>query len=88
MGDPEGLTIDHINRDPSDNRRSNLRICTQSENNMNRRTSDNPERGVTQRRGKWQVIIRVNGKLKWFGQYDSKEQAVSVAQEQYRHIAA
>lgn len=32
MNTPKGMEIDHINHDPSDNRRENLRICTRSEN--------------------------------------------------------
>ena len=32
---PDGMDIDHVNRDGLDNRRVNLRVCTRSQNNAN-----------------------------------------------------
>lgn len=36
MNAPTGATVDHINGDPLDNRRKNLRICPQGKQSLNR----------------------------------------------------
>ena len=45
---PKGFMIDHINHNPLDNRKCNLRIVSNSENQLNRRmTSNTGEYGIT-----------------------------------------
>lgn len=67
VGFSKGQEADHINRDKKDNRLSNLRYCTRSQNNTNKhpRTNMSSEYvGVTRDRGKWQSAIRtIFGKL-------------------------
>ena len=41
------LVVDHINGIPNDNRRENLRICTSSQNAMNRRNYKGKYKGVS-----------------------------------------
>lgn len=62
---PKGTMIDHRNGNPLDNRKSNLRFCTKSENSLNskqrvRRYS--AYRGVTydKERNKWLAQLKVN----------------------------
>jgi hypothetical protein len=63
---PDGMVVDHRNHDTLDNTDSNLRVCTQLENQQNRqgptRSGKSGIRGVTwhKYRNKWQAAIRIN----------------------------
>lgn len=79
LSDPATPSIDHINRNKLDNRKENLLPCTDSQNNKNRPTVRNKSsvhRGVSfnKKRRKWDVVIRVNGRLKWFGSHKTEEE--------------
>ncbi len=75
----DGVVVDHINHDALDNRRSNLRICTNAENLRNRlgpnKNSTGGIRGVTwlKRDSKWKAQIKVDGKNIQLGVFVSKE---------------
>lgn len=81
MEEPEGLEIDHINGDRSDNRRSNLRIGTRSQNCQNSLKRANPTsskyKGVSwiQAHGKWSARIKHNNKLIHLGYFDTEDEA-------------
>lgn len=76
----EGMTIDHINGDPSDNRWCNLRLATRRQNQGNRRTNHNSGSGVKgvewhPKSGKWRASIRINGRNKHLGVFLDKHDA-------------
>jgi hypothetical protein len=66
---PPDLVIDHINNNPCDNRRSNLRLATITQNNRNKRSRGGVSKykGVVYRAHKklWVARISVNGKRKY-----------------------
>lgn len=71
---------DHVNGDKLDNRRENLRIASNSENQRNRgKPSNNTSsyKGVSWHRsaGKWQAQIMVNGKSMYLGLFTTPEAA-------------
>lgn len=68
--------IDHINHNRLDNRKSNLRIATKSQNaaNSKKRKSSSKFKGVSwiQILGKWRARIRVNGKSYHLGVFNNE----------------
>jgi hypothetical protein len=73
--------IDHINGNPSDNRIENLRDVTRSVNLQNRQGPTKANKsgflGVIARGNKWRARIKVGGKGKYIGTFDTKELAHS-----------
>ena len=66
-GKPPKDLLDHIDRDPTNNRISNLRECTHAENQQNKRTYANNLSGVKgvswyPRYNKWRVRIQHRGR--------------------------
>jgi hypothetical protein len=62
------VQVDHINRDPLDNRRANLRLCTASQNNGNR-PPRNGMKGVFPFRSRFRARIKVEGRTINLGGY-------------------
>lgn len=80
MGAKKGQLIDHINQDPLDNRRANLRFADKSINALNaKRRSDNTSgyRGVifNKQAGKWQANIQIAGRKIHLGFFVHAEKA-------------
>lgn len=86
MNCPDDMVIDHINRNPLDNRRENLRICTQQQNTMNSSTRCDNTSGIPgvfwyKSRNKWMAYITINGKRKHLGYFKTKEGAVEARRQ-------
>lgn len=81
MTDPK-IIVDHINRNTLDNRKCNLRICTNQQNCMNvgkNKNSTSGYKGVSLKRcineDRWQSNIGYNFKHIYLGLYQTKEEA-------------
>jgi hypothetical protein len=83
MGSPKGMTIDHINGDVFDNRKCNLRICTQGENSRNghkQNKSISGYKGVIfdKRRNKYECKIKYNYKSIFLGCFIDPVEAAKI----------
>lgn len=73
--------VDHIDGDPTNNRKSNLRICNHVQNGQNSRIAKDNKSGVTgvywnNATNKWVASIRIDNKNVYLGQYIKKSDAV------------
>lgn len=78
--------IDHINHNRNDNRKDNLRKCSQSKNSMNRKRQSNNTSGITgvryrKENGIWIARIKIHGKEISLGTYTNKEDAIKARKE-------
>lgn len=74
MNCPEGMVVDHLNGDKLDNRKCNLRICTQRENVNNRHNV----KGYCYDKAKKKYMVRYN--RKYYGRYETEEEAIRAYQ--------
>jgi len=78
---PEGMEVDHVNRDSRDDRLENLRLATPSQNRGFNKSlrADNTSgfRGVTRHHGKWRAQINETR----LGRFDTKEEAAAAYQQ-------
>ena len=86
---PSGMEIDHINGDKSDNRISNLRICTINQNRQNKPKYKNNKSGFKgvyfesspRIKNPWRARIVVNKKPISLGNFSTKLEAHKAYQE-------
>ncbi|WP_341520726.1 HNH endonuclease [Pseudomonas sp. G.S.17] len=90
---PAGMVVDHINGDGLDNRRANLRVCTNAENLRNRKMHLNNRSGFKgvyfddSRRGKpWRAQITAHGKKHRLGRFDTAEEASAAYRKAAPHM--
>lgn len=91
MQTPMELQTDHINGNKLDNRKENLRICTCSENQHNKKIYKNNLSGYKgvyfdKANNCWRALIRINGKKIYLGTfYASKDaaKAYDIAAKKY-----
>lgn len=86
MNPAKGLHVDHINGNGLDNRRSNLRVVTSSQNQMNRGLPKNNKSGHKgvhwSKLGKrWHAAIVVDRKKNFLGTFTDKEKAAAAYRE-------
>lgn len=77
--------IDHIDGDRSNNRISNLREVSHAENMYNSKVRSDNKSGIrcvswNKRNNKWEVRVKVDGKLKNYGYYADIDEATKVAE--------
>ena len=82
----KNLVVDHINHITYDNRKENLRICTSSQNGMNKSRPNNNTSGYVgitydSSENKWRARLSIGGKTINIGRFEKIEEAVRARKE-------
>ena len=90
MGNPKGMCVDHINGNGLDNQAHNLRLCSKSQNSMNRNANEykagTPFKGVWPApKGRWRSSIRAGGKATFIGIFSTPHEA-ALAYNEYANL--
>lgn len=86
----KGKIVDHIDRNPLNNRKSNLRVVDKKINALNIEVRKNNTSGVTgvsfnKLQNKWRAYINIDGKRVELGHYDEMEDAIVIRlKEEYK----
>ncbi len=79
MQPPSDLVVDHIDGDIRNNRRSNLRVCTNAQNLMNKHVTPNRKRGsfkgVKFDGRRWSAAIKASCVVHYLGLFPSEKEA-------------
>ena len=91
MNAPKNLDVDHINHNPLDNRKCNLRVCTKSQNQHNQQLhKDGSSRfkGVSINRqvNKWAAAIKFKSKSISIGLFGSEVEAAKAYDEKAKEL--
>ncbi len=89
MNTPNGVTTDHINHHKLDNRRKNLRICSNAENQQNRRIMSNNKsgfKGVYKRNNLFYFSIKTPFKRYYFPGFKDVLSAAKAYEEKAKEL--
>ena len=91
LGAEKGQYVDHINGNGLDNQSVNLRICTSSQNQQNRRIYlgfSSKYKGVCWSKlyKKWQSYIKLDGKLYCLGRFNDEIKAASAYDKRAKEL--
>ena len=88
---PDGMMVDHRDRNPLNNQKQNLRLVRKQDNTKNRSIPQNNTSGVIgvywlKNSQKWQAKLSCDNNVISFGVYNTKEEAIKtrlVAEKEY-----